>query len=135
PGTTPRPRAWYARTGDPAALLDRWLPVLARRWRQHDLRWPDDALVIDTYHQRVRIRFDGGAPVTARAEPRGAAETDAGAAHAAIPPGALLQMLLGQRSPKELRDIWPDMIVSDAATAEFLEAGFPAVPPEMWAVA
>jgi ribosomal protein S18 acetylase RimI-like enzyme len=135
-GTPQRPRAWYARTGgDPAALLDRWLPVLARRWREQGLRWPGDTMVIDTYHQWIRLHFAKGTPVTARAEPRGSERVDETAVHAAVPPGALLQMLLGHRSPKELQDIWPDMIMHDAATAEFLEAGFPAVPPEIWAVA
>ncbi|GAB2919599.1 GNAT family N-acetyltransferase [Streptomyces mayteni] len=129
-GPAERPRAWYARAGDPAALLDRWLPVLAGRWRRHDLRWPGDTLLIDTYHQGTRLHFDDGVPVAARAEPRGAAAADV-----TIPPGALLQLVLGQRSPRELLDIWPDMAVPDAATAEFLEAGFPAVPPEVWAVA
>ncbi|WP_207930353.1 GNAT family N-acetyltransferase [Streptomyces hainanensis] len=129
-GPATRPWSWYARAGDPAALLDHWLPVLARRWREHDLRWPGDALLIDTYHQGIRLHFDDGVPVAARAEPRGAAPADT-----AIPPGALLQLLLGQRSPGELLDIWPDMTVSNPATAEFLEAGFPTVPPEMWAIA
>jgi ribosomal protein S18 acetylase RimI-like enzyme len=135
PGASQRPRAWYARAGDPIALLNRWLPVLARRWRHHELRWPGDTMVIDTYHQRIQLRFDGGAPITAQAEPRGTAQADAATVHAAIPPGALLQMLLGHRARKELEDLWPDMIVRDAATAEFLEAGFPFIPPEIWAVA
>jgi ribosomal protein S18 acetylase RimI-like enzyme len=134
-GTPRRPRAWYARTGDPTALLNRWLPVLARRWRHHDLRWPEDTMVIDTYHQNIRLRFDNGEPVAAHAEPRGTEQSDAPAAHAAIPPAALLQMLLGHRPLPELRDAWPDLVVRDAATAVFLETGFPGVRTEIWAVA
>ncbi|MDT0341856.1 GNAT family N-acetyltransferase [Streptomyces litchfieldiae] len=130
PGTPRRPRAWYARTESPATLLNHVLPALARRWRDLGLRCPGDTMTIDTYHEVIRLHFTAGAPATAQSEPRGTAQTDA-----RIPPGALLQMLLGHRTPKELTDIWPDMTIPDPATAAFLEAAFPVTAPEIWAVA
>ena len=135
PGVFRRPRAWYARTGDPAALLDHWLPVVARRWREQDLRWPGETMVIDTYRQWITLRFADGVPVSARAEPRGGERRDAATPHAAVPPAALLHLLLGNRGLGEALDLWPDLIVHDPAAEPFLAAGFPAVPPEIWPVA
>ena len=129
-----RPRGWYARTGDPADLLARLLPLLRDRWRAADLRWPEPTPTIDTDGRAARLEFTDGRP-TAVTALRGVASpsTDPGT-HAAIPPGALLQLALGHRTLPEVLDTWPGCLPRDRLTEHFLTAAFPRVPVRVWPV-
>lgn len=132
PGVPRRARGWYVRTGDPVDLLARLQPVLRARWRAADLRWPEPTLVIDMYGRAARLEFTDG-ELTAITATRGAvspaSEPDT---HAAIPPGALLQLMLGHRTLPEVLDNWPDCLPRDRLTEHFLTAAFPRVPVQIW---
>lgn len=127
-GIPARPRGWYARTGDPAGLITRLLPLLRDRWDAAGLRWPEPALTIDTYGRAARIEFAGGRPESVTAL-RSSGSPDA---HAAIPPGALLQLALGYRTLPEVLDAWPDCLPRDRLTEQFLTVAFPRVPVRVW---
>ncbi|WP_430502336.1 GNAT family N-acetyltransferase [Micromonospora trifolii] len=131
-GVPRRPRGWYVRTGDPADLLARLQPLLRARWQAADLQWPEPTLIIDMYGRAARLEFTDGrlAGVTAM---RGAISpsTDPGT-HAAIPPGALLQLALGYRTLPEVLDTWPDCLLRDLRTEQLLTVAFPRVPVQVW---
>ncbi|MCW6004792.1 GNAT family N-acetyltransferase [Micromonospora sp. CPCC 205371] len=131
PGIPQRPRGWYARTGDPAGLLARLQPLLRARWHAADLRWHEPTLTIDTYGHAARLEFTDG-ELTAVTATRGGSPATAPQTHAAIPPGALLQLVLGHRTLPEVLDIWPDCLVRDRLTEHFLATAFPQVPVRAW---
>ncbi|PSL51724.1 acetyltransferase (GNAT) family protein [Saccharothrix carnea] len=132
PGVPRRRRGWYARTGDPAGLLARLLPLLRDRWRAADLRWPEPTLTIDTYGRAARLDFTDGEP-TAVTAVRGAVSPSTDLrTHAAIPPGVLLRLAFGHRTLSEVLDDWPDCLVRDRVTERFLTAAFPRVPVRVW---
>lgn len=132
PGVPRRPGAWYARTTDPVDLLACLVPVLRARWHAAGLHWREPALVIDTYGRAARLEFTDG-ELTSVAAARGAVSpaTDPGT-HAAIPPGALLQLALGYRTLPEVFEAWPDCVARDGLTEHFLTAAFPRVPVRVW---
>ncbi|MEV1288937.1 GNAT family N-acetyltransferase [Micromonospora sp. NPDC049679] len=132
PGVPRRPYAWYVRTGDPVALLDRWRPALAERWRAAGLRWPHESLRIDTYGRAMQLDFRDGELVAVVPGPRSTAPVDDPAVHAAIPLGALLQLVLGYRTLPEVLHAWPDCALRDRTTELFLEAAFPRVAQMVW---
>ncbi|MEW2381976.1 GNAT family N-acetyltransferase [Micromonospora sp. NPDC047707] len=132
PGASRRPRGWYVRTGDPANLLARLQPLLRARWHAADLRWPEPALTIDTYGRAARLEFTDG-DLTAVTAIHGAASPSTDPqTHAAIPPGALLQLALGHRTLPEVLDIWPDCLLRDRLTEHLLTTAFPRVPVWVW---
>ncbi|MEU4394042.1 GNAT family N-acetyltransferase [Kribbella sp. NPDC023855] len=124
-----RAEPWYARSGDLGALLKWCLPALAARWREHG--WPRSVLVLDTYHEVIRLHFAAGRlhdiDVVARDALRSAADV-------VVPPGALLQLILGYATPSELLQIWPDMSVPEPTTLDFLAIGFPRLSASVWSV-
>ncbi len=131
-GIPARPGAWYARTGDPIALLARLAPLLRSRWQSADLRWPEPTLVIDTYTASARLEFDDG-ELTAVTAGRSTVGPSADASHhATMPPGALLHLTVGHRTLPEVLDAWPDAAVRDGLTEQFLSAAFPRVPVRVW---
>jgi hypothetical protein len=131
-GTPKRPRGWYVRTGDAANLLGRLQPLLRQRWHAAGLRWPGPTLTIDAYGRAARFGFTNG-ELTSIETTRGVTSpsTDAGT-HVAIPPGALLQLALGNRSLPEVLDAWPDCLLRDRLTEIFVTAAFPQVPVHIW---
>ncbi|MEJ3746868.1 GNAT family N-acetyltransferase [Actinomycetes bacterium KLBMP 9797] len=132
PGVPRRPRGWYVRTTDPADLLIRLQPLLRARWKGADLRWPEPALTIDAYGRAARLEFTDG-ELTAVTAVRGAVSPSTDPhTHAAIPPGALLQLALGHRTLPEVLDTWPDCLLRDRPTEHFLAAAFPRVPVRVW---
>jgi hypothetical protein len=132
PGIPRRPRGWYARTGDPADLLARLLPLLRDRWQAADLRWHEPALTIDMYGRAARLDFTDG-DLTSVTGVRGAVSPSTDShTHAAIPPGALLQLALGYRTLPEVLDAWPDCLLRDRLTEHFLTTAFPRVPVRVW---
>lgn len=132
PGVPRRPRGWYARTGDPVDLLTRLLPVLRDRWRAAGLRWPEPALTIDAYGRAARLEFTGGEPTAVTAMRGAVSPSTEPETHAAIPPGALLHLVLGHRTVPEVLDAWPDCLLRDRLTEHFLTAAFPRVPVRIW---
>lgn len=132
PGTPRRQRGWYVRTGDPADLITRFRPLLQARWRAADLHWPEPTMTIDTYGRATRLEFTDG-DLTGASTARGAADPSTDPrTHATVPPGALLQLVLGHRTLPEILDAWPDCIVRDRTTELFLTAAFPRVPVHVW---
>lgn len=132
PGVPRRPRGWYARSGDPADLLARLQPLLRARWHAANQRWPEPALTIDTYGRAARLVFSDG-KLTAVTAIRGAVSPSTDPqTHAAIPPGALLQLALGHRTLPEVLDTWPDCLLRDRPTEHFLTTAFPKVPVRVW---
>jgi hypothetical protein len=132
PGVPRRPRGWYVRTGDPVDLLARQLPLLRDRWQAADLRWHEPALTIDMYGCAARLEFTDG-ELTAVTAIRGAVSPSTDPqTHAAIPPGALLQLTLGHRTLAEVLDTWPDCLLRDRLTEHFLTTAFPQVPVRVW---
>lgn len=132
PGLPRRSRGWYARTGDPAGLLARLLPLLRDRWRAAGLHWPTPALIIDTYGPAVRLDFTAGELTTVTGLPGVVSPSTDQHTHAAVPPGALLQLALGHRTLPEVLDTWPDCLLRDRRTEDFLAAAFPPVPVRVW---
>jgi predicted N-acetyltransferase YhbS len=132
PGVPGRPRGWYVRTGDPVNLLARLQPLLRVRWQAADLRWPEPTLTIDTYGHTAQLEFTDG-ELTAVTAIRGAVSPNTDPqTHAAIPPGAFLQLVLGHRTLPELLDTWPDLLLRDRLTEHLLAAAFPKVPVRLW---
>ncbi|MEV1318902.1 GNAT family N-acetyltransferase [Micromonospora arborensis] len=131
-GVPRRPRGWYVRTGDPADLLARLRPLLRARWQAADLRWHEPTMTIDMYGRAARLEFTDGR-LTDVIGMRGAVSpsTEPGT-HAAIPPGALLQLALGHRTLPEVLHTWPDCLLGDRRTEQFLTAAFPRVPVQVW---
>jgi Acetyltransferase (GNAT) domain len=127
-GAPRRDYAWYVRIDDPLALLRWWQPALTRRWREADLRWPTDSLVIDTYKHRVRLAFRDGELTGIDSEPA------AGPPQATLPTAALLQLALGYRTLAEVQHAWPDCTIRDRTTELFLETGFPRLPAMIWPI-
>jgi predicted N-acetyltransferase YhbS len=132
PGIPKRPRGWYARTGDPANLLTWLLPLLRDRWRTADLRWPEPTLTIDTYGRAARLEFTDGEPTAVTAVSGAVSPSTDPDTHAAVPPGALLQLALGHRTLPEVLDTWPDCLLRDRLTEHFLTAAFPRTPTRVW---
>jgi hypothetical protein len=130
-GTPHRPFAWYLRTGDPVALLDRWRPALVERWEAAGLRWSGESMTINLYGRSIRLEFSDGRLATVSPGPALANDP---AAQALVPPAALLQLVLGYRSLPEVLDAWPDAVVRDRVTEVFLDAAFPRVAPMIWPV-
>ncbi|SDY97774.1 Acetyltransferase (GNAT) domain-containing protein [Micromonospora pattaloongensis] len=133
-GVPHRPGAWYVRTGDPVALLRRWAPALARRWRTAALRWPDRTLRVDTYGHGMQLEFRDGELSAVAAAPRTVAPADDPAVHAVLPVDALLQLVLGHRTLAEVLHAWPDAVIRDRTTELFLAAAFPRTPPMVWPI-
>ncbi|GLZ02079.1 GNAT family N-acetyltransferase [Actinoplanes sp. NBRC 103695] len=132
PGVPRRPRSWYLRTGDPAGLLARLRPLLHARWQAAGMRWPAPTITIDSYGRAARLEFTDG-ELTSVTATRGAVNPSMDpATHAAIPPGALLQLALGHRTVSEVLDIWPDCVLRDRLTEQFLTAAFPRMPVRVW---
>jgi hypothetical protein len=132
PGVPRRPRGWYARTGDPVGLLARLRPLLRRRWQAAGLRWPEPTLTVDMYGHAARLEFTGG-ELTAVTATRGTVSPSTDPqTHAAIPPGALLHLALGHRTLPEVLDAWPDCLLRDRRTEQFLSTAFPRVPVRVW---
>ncbi|MEW2427286.1 GNAT family N-acetyltransferase [Micromonospora sp. NPDC047644] len=131
-GVPRRPRGWYVRSSDPANLLARLRSLLQARWQAADLRWREPTMTIDMYGRAARLEFTDGR-LSGVSVLRGAISpsTEPGT-HAAIPPGALLQLALGHRTLPEVLDAWPDCLVRDRRTEDFLTAAFPRVPVQVW---
>ncbi|MET8266300.1 GNAT family N-acetyltransferase [Micromonospora arida] len=131
-GVPRRPRGWYVRTGDPADLLARLQPLLRARWQAAGLRWHEPTMTIDMYGRAARLEFTDGR-LSGVTGVRGAISpsTEPGT-HAAIPPGALLQLALGHRTLPEVLDTWPDCLLRDRCTEDFLTTAFPRVPVQVW---
>ncbi|MET8258476.1 GNAT family N-acetyltransferase [Micromonospora sp. NPDC005553] len=131
-GVPRRPRGWYVRSSDPADLVARLRPLLQARWQAADLQWREPTMTIDMYGRAARLEFTDGrlSGVTVL---RGAISpsTEPGT-HAAIPPGALLQLALGHRTLPEVLDAWPDCLLRDRRTEDFLTTAFPRVPVQVW---
>ncbi|GAA4965895.1 GNAT family N-acetyltransferase [Actinoplanes utahensis] len=132
PGTPRRPRGWYLRTGDPAGLLARLRPLLRDRWDAAGLRWPEPVMTIDMYGRAARLEFRGGRLTSVTAVPGAVSPSTDPRTHAAIPPGALLQLAFGHRSLPEALETWPDLLPRDHLTGHFLTAAFPRVPVALW---
>ncbi|MCE0538125.1 GNAT family N-acetyltransferase [Kineosporia rhizophila] len=132
PGVPRRANGWYVRAADQVDLLSRLQPVLRSRLQAAGLRWPEPTLVIDTYHRAAQLEFDGG-ELTAISERPGviSPSTDPGT-HAALPPAALLHLVLGHRTLAEILHAWPDCTVRDRISERFLAALFPRVPVHVW---
>ena len=127
-GAPRRGYAWYVRVDDPVALLRWWQPALTRRWRTADLRWPGEALLIDTYRHRIRLGFRRGELTDIDTQPTAGLPP-----HATIPTPALLQLTLGYRTLPEILHTWPDCTIRDRTTELFLQTGFPHLPAMIWA--
>ncbi|MFC6016673.1 GNAT family N-acetyltransferase [Plantactinospora solaniradicis] len=132
PGIPTRPRGWYVRTGDPVDLLSRLLPLLRDRWQVADLRWHEPALTIDMYGRAARLEFTDGELAKVTAVSGAVSPSTDPQTHAAIPPGALLQLALGHRTLPEVLDTWPDCLLRDRLTEHFLTTAFPQVPVRIW---
>ncbi|MEU4421783.1 GNAT family N-acetyltransferase [Actinoplanes sp. NPDC024001] len=132
PGVPARQRGWYVRIGDPAGLLGHLLPVLRERWQAAGLRWPEPALTIDLYGRAARLEFTAGELTAVRAVPGVVSPATDPAVHAAVPPGALPQLALGHRTVAQVLDTWPDFLLRDRLTEQFLTAAFPRVPVRVW---
>ncbi|MGI5520546.1 GNAT family N-acetyltransferase [Micromonospora sp. CA-259024] len=131
-GVPRRPRGWYVRTGDPANLLARLQPLLRARWQTADLRWHEPTMTIDMYGRAARLEFTDG-ELTDVTGMRGAVSPSTDPeTHAAIPPGALLQLALGHRTLPEVLETWPDCLLRDRRTEDFLTTAFPQVPVQVW---
>ncbi|MEV6304551.1 GNAT family N-acetyltransferase [Actinoplanes sp. NPDC051861] len=131
-GVPQRPRGWYVRAADPIGLLTRLQPALRARWQAAGLRWPEPELTIDTYGRAARLEFEDGTLKAVHAVPGEVSPPTSPSVHAAIPPAALLQLLLGHRDLPGLLDHWPDCLLRDRRTEEFLTAAFPTVPVHLW---
>jgi hypothetical protein len=127
-GAPRRGYAWYVRVDDPVALLRWWRPALTRRWRDADLRWPGDTLLIDTYRHRIRLGFHHGELTDIDPQPTAGLPP-----HATIPTPALLQLTLGYRTLPEVLHTWPDCTIRDRTTELFLQTAFPHLPAMIWA--
>ncbi len=132
PGVPRRPRGWYVRTSDPADLIARLQPLLRARWHTADLRWPEPALIISLYGRAARLEFTNGELTAATVMRDTVSPSTDPRTHAAIPPGALLQLALGHRTLPEVLHAWPDCLLRDRATEHFLTAAFPRVPVQVW---
>ncbi|RKR86456.1 acetyltransferase (GNAT) family protein [Micromonospora pisi] len=132
PGVVKRPRGWYVRTGNPVDLLARLQPLLRNRWHTAELRWPEPALTIDTYGHAARLEFTDGELTAVTAIPGAVSPSTDPRTHAAIPPGALLQLSIGHRTLPEVLGNWPDCLLRDRFTEHFLTAAFPHVPVRVW---
>ncbi|MEE6258061.1 GNAT family N-acetyltransferase [Plantactinospora sonchi] len=131
-GVPRRPRGWYVRTGDPVGLLARLQPLLRARWHTAELRWHEPALNIDMYGRAARLEFTHGELTAVTSVPGAVSPSTDPHTHAAIPPGALLQLALGHRTLPEVLDTWPDCLLADRFTEHFLTAAFPHVPVRVW---
>ena len=125
PAYLKRPRGWYARTGDPADLLTRLLPLLRNRWRAADLRWHEPALTIDMYSRAARLEFTDGQPTTVTAIRGAVSPSTDPHTHAAIPPGACSNSPSATAPLPEVLDTWPDCLLRDSHTEHFLTTAFP----------
>ncbi|MEH0970695.1 GNAT family N-acetyltransferase [Micromonospora sp. CPCC 205546] len=131
-GVPRRPRGWYVRTGDPVDLLARLVPLLRARWQAAGLRWHEPTLTVDLYGRAARLTFTDG-ELTAVTPSRGTVgPTTDPHVHAAVPPGALLQLALGNRTLPEVLDAWPDCVLRDRLTEHFLSVAFRRVPVRVW---
>lgn len=130
-GAAQRRDEWYTRAADPTALLRAWLPAL--RDRLSGIDWPHPTLRIDTYHAATDLCFDGdGTLHEVRPAPRAHYPARDEAVHAAIPPGALVELALGQRTIDEAAIAWPDLRVRGEAATAALAAAFPRIPVHLW---
>jgi ribosomal protein S18 acetylase RimI-like enzyme len=131
-GVPRRPRGWYVRCADPIALLARLQPLLRARWRTADLRWPEPEMIIDLYGRAARLEFADGELTTVTAVRGVVSPSTDPATHAAVPPEALIHLMLGHRTLPEVLDLWPDCLPRDRRAELFLTAAFPAVPVHVW---
>ncbi|MEU8660727.1 GNAT family N-acetyltransferase [Actinoplanes philippinensis] len=132
PGVPKRQRAWYLRATGPASLLGHLLPVLRDRWNTAGLRWPEKSMTISTYGRSARLDFSDGEPAAVVAGHRSVSPATDPDIHAAIPPGALLQLALGYRTLPEVLHAWPDCVTRDRLTEHFLTVAFPPVEARLW---
>jgi predicted N-acetyltransferase YhbS len=132
PGVPRRPRGWYVRAQDPAALLVRLEPLLRARWNAAGLRWPEPTMTIDTYGRAARLTFVDGELSTVTAGRGAVSPSTDPTTHAAIPPTALLYLLLGHRTLPDVLDAWPDCVLRDRLTERFLTEAFPKVSVQVW---
>ncbi|MEU4160525.1 GNAT family N-acetyltransferase [Actinoplanes sp. NPDC026670] len=132
PGVPKRQRGWYLRTTDPVELLAHLTPVLRARWAGAGLRWPASSMTIDTYGRAARLEFTDGELTAVTAGVRSPNPAVDPGTHAAIPPGALLQLALGYRTLPEVLAAWPDCVPRDRRTEQFLTAAFPPVEARLW---
>lgn len=123
-GSPRRTDDWYARSDDLRKLLQLRLSAQRRQ-----APWSMPTLLIDTYHEIIRLRFRDGRLYAVDATPRDPLGT---AGDVTAPPAAVLQLVLGYASPQELLHRWPDMTVRNPAALEFLTAAFPKLSGCLW---
>lgn len=89
-------------------------------------------MTLDLYGRAARLEFTDGELTAVTAVPGVTGPAGDPAAHAAIPPGALLRLALGHRTLPEVLDARPDCLPRDRLTEHFLTAAFPRVPVRVW---
>lgn len=118
------PYAWYIRVKDLPAFLMHIAPALERRLANSPVAGYSGEIKLDFYRGGLRMVFERGRLVSAedwQTPPYGSA-TDA-----AFPPLVFLQVLFGHRSIEALRQVFPDIWVSDEVRP-LLRALFPTRP-------
>jgi GNAT superfamily N-acetyltransferase len=118
------PYAWYIRVKNLPAFLFHIAPALEQRLATSPVAGLSGEIKLDFYRGGLRMVFKRGRLVGAedwRTPVYGSA------ADGAFPPLVFLQVLFGHRSPEALRQIFPDVWVSDEARP-VLKALFPTQP-------
>ncbi len=97
--------AWQMMIPDPAALLRALGPVLERRLAEGGFAGLSETLSISLYRSRIDLVFEEGHLTAVTSEPL------TGMLPFSFPPDAFIQLILGWRTWRELREIYPDAIV------------------------
>lgn len=116
--------AWYIRVKDLPAFLMHIAPALEQRLATSPVVGLSQEIKLDFYRGGLRMVFERGRLVGAE---DWQAPVYGSAAHGAFPPLVFLQVLFGHRSIEALRNVFPDVWVSDEARP-VLETLFPTRP-------
>jgi GNAT superfamily N-acetyltransferase len=125
-----KPYAWYVRVPDLPGFLRHIAPVLEQRLAESPLAGHSAETKISFYRHGVRLVFEEGRLATIA--PWQPAPEEGG--DAAFPDLTFLQLLFGYRSLEELDHAFADCWTSDEQARVLLEAMFPKVPSDVWAV-
>lgn len=118
------PYAWYIRVKDLPAFLLHIAPALEKRLATSSVAGYSGEIKLDFYRGGLRMVFEQGRLTGAKPWRVPIYESDASGG---FPPLVFLQVLFGHRSIEELRQILPDVWVSDEARL-VLKALFPTRP-------
>ncbi len=104
------PYAWYVRVKDLPGFLKHIAPALEKRLATSPLAGYTGEIKLDFYRGGLRMVFEQGRLMGAEdwRAPLYGDEANGG-----FPPLVFLQVLFGHRSPKELRQVFPDVWVSE----------------------